>query len=204
MIGLLVLAAASVPSNTPESVAVRAVHNFGACVVSRTPQGARDVLALDYNSGDYEKRVHRYIQGHDYCVPFNARMSSSGLLFAGALAEALLKTDVKSADLPQRLAYDQQREIIQARGPMEAMALCTVLNAPEATARIFDTEPATPEEIEAMKPLGSVLPECLKKDVKLNLNKPALRSLLALAAWRIVTTPRKADAASTAQPEASH
>jgi hypothetical protein len=27
--------------------------------------------------------------------------------------------------------------------------------------------------------------------VKLEVNKPALRSLLALAAWRIVTTPRK-------------
>jgi hypothetical protein len=46
-----------------------------------------------------------------------------------------------------------------------------------------------------MKPIGGVLGECLKKDAKMTLNKPALRSLLALAAWRIVNTPKTAAAA---------
>jgi hypothetical protein len=191
MIALLLLAAAPVHSNTPQEVAVQAVHNFGACVVARTPHGARDLLALDYQSADYEKRMRRYVRGHDYCIPFNGRMSSAGVLLAGGMAEALLKY-VKPAELPQRLAFDPQRELIAARSPTEAMALCTVLKAPGATARIFETEPATPEETEAMKPLGGVLAECLKKDMKVTLNKPALRSLLALAAWRIATTPRKA------------
>jgi hypothetical protein len=187
---LLTLAAASVPSNTPESVAIQAVHNYGACVVSRTPQGARAVLAMDYNSPDYRKQLRRYITGHDYCIPFEARMSSASVLLAGSLAEALLKSDVKTSELPQRLAFDPQRETIGARSSAEAMPLCTVLNAPQTTARIFATEPATPEETEAMKPLGGVLAECLRKDMKLTLNKPALRSLLALAAWRIATTPK--------------
>lgn len=178
-------------SNTPEDVAIQALHNFGACVVSRTPQGAREILSLDYNSADYEKSMQRYIRGHDYCVPFNGRMSSSGLLFAGALAEALLKSDVKSAQLPQRIAFDPAREVIPARSPSEAMALCTVLTAPRETARIFAAEPATPEETAAMKPLGGVLTDCLKKGSQITFNKPALRSLLALAAWRIASTPRK-------------
>ena len=192
MIALLALVATAVSpvyANTPETVAIQAVHNFGACVVSRTPDGARELLALDYNSRDYEKRMRRYIRGHDYCIPFNGRMSSSGLLFAGAVAEALLKSDMKAAELPQRLAFNPQRETIAARGPSEAMALCTVLNAPRATAGIFDTQPATPEEIEAMKPIGGVLGECLKQNTQLTLNKPALRALLALAAWRIASAP---------------
>ena len=196
MIALIALAAATaapkIPSNTPESVAIQAVHNFGSCVVSRTPEGAREVLALDYNSADYEKRMRRYIKGHDYCIPFNGRVGASGVLFAGGVAEALLKNDIKADLLPQRLTFDANRQPIAARGPAEAMALCTVFEAPETTAKIFATDPATAEETEAMKPLGAVLPKCLKKDMTLNLNKPALRSLLALAAWRIVTTPRAA------------
>jgi hypothetical protein len=192
MIALLLLAAAPVYANTPGEVAIQAVHNFGACVVARTPHGGRDVLALDYQSRDYEKRIRAYVRGHDYCIPFNGRMSSAGVLLAGGMAEALLKSDLKPAELPRRIGFDPAREVIAARSPTEAMALCTVLKAPEATARIFETEPATRQEIEAMKPLGGVLGECLKKDMKVTLNKPALRSLLALAAWRIATTPRKA------------
>ena len=43
-----------------------------------------------------------------------------------------------------------------------------------------------------MNSIVGVLPRCLKKQTQLKLNTPALRSLLALAAYRIVTTPRKA------------
>jgi len=192
MIGLLALAAAAAASDTPDRIAIQAVHNYGACVADRSPDGARELLAMDFHSRDYDKKLRRSMKGHAECFPFNGRLASSRLLFAGAMAEALLKSEVRSATLPQQLAYDPARAIIAARSPSEAMALCTVLQAPEATARIFATEPATPEEITAMKPLGSVLPECLKKDMKVELNKPALRSLLALAAYRIATTPTKA------------
>jgi hypothetical protein len=193
-IAYLLLAAASVHANTPQDVAIQALHNFGACIVERNPKGARELLGMDFRSPDYQKRLHAYAIGHDYCIPFNGSLGSTQLLLAGALAEGLLKTDAKAADLSQELAFDPHREPIAARSESEAMALCTVLKAPEATARILNTEPATDEEIAAMKPLGSVLGECLKKDTRMTLNKPALRSLLALAAWRIVNTPKTAAA----------
>jgi hypothetical protein len=191
MIALLAFAAA-VSSNTPESMAIQALHNFGACIVGRTPQGARELLAMNYNSPDYQKRLRRYLKGHDYCVAFDGSIGSRAILYAGSLAEALLKSDLRSSELSRRLAFDPHREPIAARSPSEAMALCTVLKAPDVTARIFDTEPATSDEVQAMKPLGGVLTQCLKQRTQMTLNKPALRSLLALAAWRIVTTPRAA------------
>jgi hypothetical protein len=190
---LFVLAAVAAPvsSNEPQDVAVQAVHNYGACMAAHTPEGAKQLLAMDFNSPEYDKQFRRYVRGHEYCMPFNGMMGSSRLLFAGALAEALLKLDLKRDELAQRLAYDPKREEIAARSQTEAMALCTVLQAPQATAKIFDTEPATHEEVEAMTPIGGVLGECLKKDMKLTVNKPGLRALLALAAWRVVNTPEK-------------
>ena len=187
------LALAALPmSNEPETVAIQAVHNFGACVVERTPTGAREVLAMDFRSEQYQKKIRAMMKGHSQCIPFDARLGTGGLLFAGALAEALVKFDVKPQDLPQRIGFDPSRPAIPARSPTEAMALCTVMNAPQATAKLFDTEPSTPQEIQAMQPLGGVLGECLKKDMKVELNKPALRAMLALAAWRIASTPTAA------------
>ena len=106
-------------------------------------------------------------------------------------------------DLLGKLAYSSTRSTMNAtrtsarhssrlspRSPTETMALCTALQAPQATARLLETEPTSKEESAAVGSIAPVLTECLKKDTQLTVNKPALRALLALAAWRIVTTPK--------------
>jgi hypothetical protein len=186
MIGLLSLALAA---SSPTPLATQAMHNFGACVAEETPKGARELLAMDFRTKDYERKMRAVAKGHERCVP-GSRIAFDRVLFAGAMAEALVESDVKRDELPQRLAFDPARSVIAARSPTEAMALCTVLNAPAATAALFETGPASAEEVKALRPLGPVLGECLKKDLKVELNKPALRSLLALAAYRIVTTAK--------------
>ena len=188
---VLAAAAASSPPPQPDALAAQAMHNFGACVVDQTPQGARELLAMDYRSKPYQKKLQAMAQGHGRCAP-NSRLRFNGVLFAGALAEELLKTDVKAADLPKRLAFDAARETIPARSPTETMALCTVLKAPDASITLFGTEPATHEEGQALRALVPVMTECLTKDMKVEANGPALRSILALAAWRIAMTPVRA------------
>ncbi len=181
---LLVLAAGA-----STDIATQAVHNFGACVVRQTPRGAREALALDYRTPEYAEKVRDLAAGHERCAP-GARLSFGGVLFAGALAEALVESEVKRADLPAQLAFDPARPKVDARDETEVMALCTAMRAPQATADLFATKPATKEEKAAMQGIAAVLPDCLAKDTKLTLNRPALRSLLALAAWRIVSTRR--------------
>ena len=186
--------AAPAPLNTADERATRAMHQFASCIVEETPRGAREALALDYRTEDYQDKLRAVARGHDRCLVPGWEIRFSPVLGAGALAEALVKSDVKPTELPRRLAYDPTREVIAARSPTETMALCAVMKAPEATATLLATEPATPEETKAMRPLGTVLTDCLQKGMQLQMNKPALRSVLALAAWRIVTTPRKAAA----------
>jgi hypothetical protein len=177
----------------PEDLAVQAVHNFGACVVALTPQGARATLALDYRMNEYKAKLRAVAEGHsEHCNAAWWRLRFNPTLFAGAMAEALLKSDIGEAQLPRRLAYDPNRQEIVARSPLETMALCTAVRAPDLTAALFATEPASADEASAMQPLFPVLQQCLANGTKASLNKPALRSLLALAAWRIATTPRKA------------
>ncbi|GAA4758874.1 hypothetical protein GCM10023264_29200 [Sphingomonas daechungensis] len=187
---VLALVAVSAGSLSNDQLAVTAMHNFGACVVSETPQGARDILALDYWTEAYDKRMRSIAKGHDRCAP-GATLRFNRLLFAGALAEALIKLDA-GPDLSTKTAFNEAREPIPARSPSEEMALCAVLNAPQATAAVLSTSPATKQEVDAMRPLGPVLSECLKKGAMVEINKPGLRSMLALAAYRVLSAPTKA------------
>jgi hypothetical protein len=172
---------------------VQAAHNFGACIVGYTPQGAKQVLALDYRTAEYSQKLHELAKGHDdRCLLGGWRYKFTGSLVAGAMAEALLKSAVHQSELPKELAYDPARRPIDARGPLEEMALCAVMKDPQGTVRIFGTEPATAAEAEAMKPMTDVLTKCLKKDTQAELNKAGIRALLALAAWRVVNTPEGA------------
>ena len=181
-------------SHVSGDIRVQAVHNYGACIVANTPQGAREALTMDFRGADYKRKIRALAQGHSdgRCMLNFSRLAANQTLLAGAMAEALIKTDVREADLPRRLAYDPARQLIQARSPLEEMALCAVMKAPDATLRLFGTKPATSEEQAAMKPITGLLSDCLKKDVKLTIDGPAIRSLLALAAWRIATTPQMA------------
>jgi hypothetical protein len=183
-----ILAFAAAAASQPNDLSVQAVHNFGACVVRYTPQGAERVLAMDYRTEAYREALRRLARGHDRCVTPAAQLKSGGVLLAGAMAEALVEAEVKDGDLPKRLAFDPQRPAIEARGLTEAMALCTALHEPRGTAALFKTEPGSRGEEEAVEAPNPALTECLSKNVKLTVNKPALRSLLALAAWRIVST----------------
>jgi hypothetical protein len=190
---LFAFALAAAANINSDGLAVQAVHNLGSCIVNQLPSGAAEqLLAMDYRSAEYEKKLRGMIKGHGRCLNPGDRISLSGVLGAGAIAEAVLNEHVKTDEMPQRLAYDPARPAIPARSPTETMALCTVLTAPQATARLLATTPATPEESAALSTISPVLVDCLKKDVKLTVNKPALRALLALAAWRIASTPKLA------------
>lgn len=183
----LALSASSIPV---DATSLQAMHKYGACVVAASPRRAEQILAMDYRSKAYREQMRDFAQYHDRCIAPNWRMHFSQMLFAGAVAEALLASQAKTAELPQILAYDPSRAKMDARSESEAMALCTAMQAPDATAELLGTEPATEPEIAAVAKVEAVLPNCLKKDSKLSLNPPALRALLALAAWRIVETPK--------------
>jgi hypothetical protein len=171
--------------------ALQAMQNFGTCVVEQTPRGARDLLAQDYRTPQYSEKLKALAKGHGRCLP-NGRLKFGGILFAGSLAEALLRSDGGPSGLPRQLAFDPAREAIVARSDGEAMALCTVLKAPDEAARLISTKAATDEEKQAMKAIAPMLGDCLAKGAKFEMTKPAMRALVALAAWRIVNTPRHA------------
>lgn len=182
---LLALAvAAAAPPAKADALSVQMLHDFSACVARSKPAESRAVLAMDYREDGYLERLKALATDENGCLWPGSQLQFSPVLFAGALAEIVLESE-SGAALGARLANDPTRPPIEARSDSETMALCTVIEAPQAAVDLLASTPASAEEKRAMSAIVAVLPDCLKKDMQVTLNPPALRALVALAALRI-------------------
>ena len=107
-------------------------------------------------------------------------------IMGGAMAEALLEEPGRRV-LTRLSAAEDLAAPVAARSPLEAMALCGVITRPAAVGRLLESDVASDKEAEAIEALSPTLSACLTGADKAELNAPAMRSIVALAAWRIVT-----------------
>ena len=178
------LAAPAPQRPAPSALSLEAMQNFDKCVVETTPAGAKKVLAMDFRTPAYRETLREIGRGHSRCMLNNSEMRGSGVLFAGSMAEALLTSETRHP-LTSALAYDPARPPIEARSQSETMALCVVRADPAATARMVESLPATAAEEQAMASLSTRLPGCLAKGASMTLNRPGLRAIVSLAAYRV-------------------
>lgn len=171
-----------VAGRSPEDLAVQAMHFYAACIVNRTPQGAREALALDSASPEYHKKLQRLAEGHkDQCVGGN-NMRFNDVLLAGSLAERLLQL----YDAPPRFVpMIASSKPIVAHDAMEMMAICVTRTVPDKVWALFATDPTSEAEIAALNTMSPTIVGCIKSGQKIALNKPGLRAALAISAYRL-------------------
>ena len=170
-----------------DPLAVPVVHNFGKCVARRTPSAVENLLALDWRTPEYGQALKRAMTGHSYCLT-GGKLRTAGSLVAGALAEGALMRD-DGRGLAGKLAWREGAAPIEARGELDAMGMCIVRKAPEATVALLRTEPTSDQETVALRGVTPFLGECTAKGTQLRINRPGLRAQIALAAYRITHTP---------------
>ena len=165
-----------------------ALRNFALCSVERSSDGAANLLSMEVGSAQYNKALRRFAKGHDYCAA-RSRLSFGGLLFAGDLAEALLLTRYRGAAAFSSLASQPNRA---PRSLLEEVGACVARQRPEAIRALVAADPASEAERAALKATGDVLAACVPTGQTLKLNKPAIRAMYALGAYRLLTaTPSK-------------
>ncbi len=169
-------------ATSPE--AVRALHRFARCVAERRTTQVRRVLSMDYRTDDYRASLLRLAERHGSCTEV-PQLRANGRLFAARLAEALLARRLEGQSLATLVAFDPARGAIAARDESEMMSLCVVRAAPDKVAALFATEPASEAEDLALRALAPHLVECLSAGVTGAFNRPAIRSYLGLAAFRL-------------------
>jgi hypothetical protein len=192
---LLAAAAFSSPASAkPEPapalapVDLRTLHVFAGCMVDRYRLGVRKLLALDYRSRSYEHLLDTLMGEGSRCLPFAfGKIRSSGVLIAGALAEASLSAALDGSRLAERVAHDPSRPAVAARDDGEYLALCAVRTMPDEIAGLLATKPASEEERRALAAIRPQLGPCLRAGAAARVNAAGLRAILALAAYRLAT-----------------
>ncbi|HWH21952.1 MAG TPA: hypothetical protein VNT25_01490 [Allosphingosinicella sp.] len=160
------------------------IHEFGACVAGRSMGVVIDTLRKDFRTRSYGASLQRLVRANEGCLTKRGRMRSAGLLFAGAMAEQLLKGD--SRPLNVRLARAALKPSPKPYAATDKVSLCVVLSAPDEAAKLLATEVAGPQEAAAVKALAPVLGACSPPTARLEANDGGVRALVATAAFRVL------------------
>jgi hypothetical protein len=176
--------AGSAAAQPPQSRSQPELHQFAACVARGETRRARDVLAMDYRTPEYDAALIALLRAGTYCAEHPA-LNANHRFFAARIAEALLLADVRGGDLAGHVAFDPARPAIQARDETELMAICTVRAAPDRVGALFATRPASADESAAIQALMPQIGQCLAAGATGQFNRAAIRSILDLAAYRL-------------------
>jgi hypothetical protein len=168
--------------STPDDL--RILARFSRCVADRQGNHARAILAQDYRSHDSRSQLRRLAESNWGCAPLG-ELIFCAVLFAGGLAENLLAANLRQGDLAAHVALDPARAPIAARDENEMMSLCTVRAAPNEVTALLRSEAASPQEAAALTALIPHVTSCLAAGQRLSLNRPFLRAVLVLAAYRL-------------------
>ena len=181
--------------------AVQKMHAVGECLGNRESQTARKVLTLDFRSKAYGTAIQLLADLGRGCAADElgrGTLRSSGLLFAGSVAEGVIRKEGILADIAARTAYRPDLPTIEARNAGEFMAFCAVRTDPGKVGALLATKPATLEEYQSLKELGPTLSRCVPANSKSSFTRDALRALLALGTQRLAEHNRGAAAAKGA------
>lgn len=164
---------------------IRVLHEFSRCAARRGPTRARSILALDFRTAEYQRRLRGLAYDSSRCLPPGGVLRFSSFLFAGGMAETLLRQQSEAGELVERVAYDPAQPAIRARDDSEMVFLCTVRAAPRQVAALLGTEVASDREAALLGELTTHAGRCLTEGGRIGINRVGLRALLALAAHRL-------------------
>ncbi|HET9429339.1 MAG TPA: hypothetical protein VFO69_13365 [Allosphingosinicella sp.] len=109
-------------------------------------------------------------------------MRSSNLLFAGAMAEALLESASEPVNV--QLARAALQSATPAFSESDRLAICVVRSVPDDVARLLATDVASAEETEAAGSLDLVMTHCAQGSSRIQSTPAGLRAMLSTAALR--------------------
>jgi hypothetical protein len=173
-----------------QATARRVMRTYAACLLAARPRTAVAIVAAAYGSDEQAAIVRRRVQGVEDC------MGRTGLsmrfppeTLAGALGEAGIRAHFTTADLAPVAALaeaDVARLGLTPRNGYEEIAACIARRDPAAVRALVLTEPATPEERIARRPVVANVGACVNQGQSLSVDMGGLRAMVAVALYRLL------------------
>ena len=182
--------------STPE--ARQAIESYGQCVARREPGEAHRLLTMDFKNSRYRTGLRLLADEAKRACAYDSFgrgvMRSAGLLFSGAMAEALLET--RPEPLNVRLVRSANAKA-KSYSLTDAVALCVARSMPDQVGALFATKPGSEAEALATAALNPAIAPCARAvgiAAKLELSVPALRAMVATASYRLLASSEDGDA----------
>lgn len=170
------------PPATAEDRAV--LHDFARCVAGRWPNQAGPLVESYAETAEHRRPLLRLVNTSNSCLGRGVLRFSS-VLFVGGMAERLLERGARDATLGARVALNPNGASLAARDQTELMSICVVRAVPAEVETLFSSRPGSREETAALQAIGPSIAPCLARGAELRVNRPGLRAMLALAAYRL-------------------
>ena len=174
-----------------EKAAVRVMNKFARCVANRNRARATELLAMPYLSPEQSKRIGAFFGGEDTCLGLGDReLRFKAPVVLGGLAEGLILKSYKKSDVLRFAGMtDEAMEAagLAPRNVPEDFGQCVVRRDPGLAFDLIGSAPASPGEAAAVGKLTPHLGPCLIEGNTLNLTAMAVRSIIAVGLYRMLT-----------------
>lgn len=173
-----------------QATARRVMRTFAACLIRARPRTAVALLAAPYGGEEQTAIIRRRVQGFEECMGqsgMSMRFPPESL--AGALGEAGIRARFATADVAPIAALgdeDVARLGLTPRNGHEELAACIARRDPAAVRALVLTEPATPEERVARRPILAIVGACVNQGQSLSVDMVGLRAMVAVALYRLL------------------
>lgn len=165
--------------------AAQNMQRVAHCVAEGRSAWSHDYVTMDYRTKQYRALGEKLGNYGKTCPGFSRGLVSSGLVFAGAVAEGLLIDKGLVDDLAAATAYDPDMPPMQAYSGEDVFAYCVIRKDAAGVAALLKTQIVSDDEMTALKALVPVLPTCVPEGETPKFTREALRALFALAAYRL-------------------
>lgn len=172
-----------------EDKARRFLNDFARCVAGRQPRKAAAVLALPYASKEAGTAANDLAQSEMDCLgPFSGSLSFSlnASSIEAGMAEYFLANRGRIEDVRRR---DPAAFVYTQPAGLETFGECVVAQNPAAVDALVRTAVASDEETAATDALAPQLAGCISEGQTLELDRTALRQLLAVSLYKHVAIP---------------
>ena len=164
----------------------QALQKLTFCVAEKRPRWARQLISYPYLSDAQADAAAELVSGNDNCQMARevaVAFRTSGV--AGDVAEHFLRGNLVNPDMTRVSAA------LATASPLnvsEDFALCVASRNPAAAFDLVRTEPGSEAEARAGFVLATAVPSCTNPNERLDINLESLRSLVATALYRAVST----------------
>ena len=161
----------------PDPAAVRIMDIYARCVVARDPKLATKIVSSDYRTDLYQKEIRDFAMRQKSCLPRAGRLKFQAVIFAGMMAEDLMRrSHVDISDLGRLPPPSEPNGVIA----------CVVRTHPTQVSDLLRTPPASSQETMAISRLQGTLADCLPREQAPLTNNLILRAQLALVSYRFM------------------